>query len=154
MERKRERLTWRLRVEKRRVTWGINEGRAVLSCSVVSASLWPHGLYVACQASLSIGISRQSTGLPCPPLGLSTEGLDVRKSRRVHEKVRSTKPLGGYGVLCHIDSYVYSENKMWSCLQRLRTATKILGEWGLQPRFVRCTWFTWPRGNISSYNCK
>ena len=41
----------------------------VLSSSVVSNSLQPHGLYVACQAPLSMGFSRQEywSGLPCPP---------------------------------------------------------------------------------------
>ena len=43
----------------------------VLSCSVVSNSLQPHGLYVACQAPLSMGFSRQEyrSGLPCSPPG-------------------------------------------------------------------------------------
>ena len=39
-----------------------------VSCSVVSDSLWPHGLYVACQAPLSMEFFRQEywCGLPCP----------------------------------------------------------------------------------------
>ena len=39
--------------------------------SVVSDSLWPHGLYVAHQALLSMGFSRQGywSGLACPPPG-------------------------------------------------------------------------------------
>ena len=42
----------------------------VLSCSVVSDSLWPPWT-VACQASLSMGFSRQEywSGLPFPSLG-------------------------------------------------------------------------------------
>ena len=42
---------------------------AVLSRSV--ASLQPHGLYIAHQAPLSLGFSRQEywSGLPCPPPG-------------------------------------------------------------------------------------
>ena len=41
------------------------------SCSVVSNSLQPHGLYVAHQAPPSMGFSRQEhwSGLPCPPPG-------------------------------------------------------------------------------------
>ena len=33
-----------------------------LVCSVMSSSLWPHGLYVACQAPLSMEFSRQKYG--------------------------------------------------------------------------------------------
>ena len=42
----------------------------MLSRSVVSNSLWPHGLYVACQAPLSMEFSRQEywTRLPFPIL--------------------------------------------------------------------------------------
>ena len=44
----------------------------MLSRSVVSSSLRPHGLYVAHQAPVSMGFSRQQywTGLPCPPPGV------------------------------------------------------------------------------------
>ena len=37
--------------------------------SVMSNTLWPYGLYIACQAPLSMGFSRQEyqSGLPCPP---------------------------------------------------------------------------------------
>ena len=37
----------------------------------MSISLRPHGLYVACQAPLSLGFSRQEhwSGLPCSPPG-------------------------------------------------------------------------------------
>ena len=47
----------------------------VLSCLVVSDSLWPHGLSVACQAPLSMGFLRQESwsGLPFPT---SRESLD------------------------------------------------------------------------------
>ena len=40
----------------------------MLSRSVISNSLLPYGLYVACQAPLSRGFSRQEhwSGLPCP----------------------------------------------------------------------------------------
>ena len=40
----------------------------MLSHSVISNSLLPYGLYVACQAPLSRGFSRQEhwSGLPCP----------------------------------------------------------------------------------------
>ena len=43
----------------------------MLSCSVVSSSLWPHGLYVAHQAPVSMGFSRQEywSGLPLPAPG-------------------------------------------------------------------------------------
>ena len=41
------------------------------SCSVVSGSLQPHGLYIAPQASLSMGCFRQEywSGLPFPTPG-------------------------------------------------------------------------------------
>ena len=43
---------------------------AMLSCSVVSSSLWSYGT-VACQAPLAMEFSRQEywSGLPCPPAG-------------------------------------------------------------------------------------
>lgn len=56
------------------------------------------------QASLSMELSRQEhlemIGSPRPPLGLSTEGHGVRKSGRVCEKVRPTKPLAD--MVCSI----------------------------------------------------
>ena len=41
----------------------------VLGLFIVSSSLWPCGLSVACQAPLSVGFSRQEywSELPCPP---------------------------------------------------------------------------------------
>ena len=46
-------------------------GVVVFSCSVVSNSLWPHQLYIARQAPLPIGFSRQEhwSGLPFPSPG-------------------------------------------------------------------------------------
>ena len=46
----------------------------VISCSVVSDSLQPHGLHAAHQAPLSMGIPRQEywSGLPVPPPGIET----------------------------------------------------------------------------------
>ena len=43
----------------------------LLSCSVVSDSVRPRGMCVACQAPLSMGFSRQEywSGLSCPPPG-------------------------------------------------------------------------------------
>ena len=35
------------------------------NCSVVSDSLWPHGLYVACQALPFMGYSGKNTGVKC-----------------------------------------------------------------------------------------
>ena len=45
--------------------------KCVLSCSIESDSLRSYGLYVACQAPLSLGFSRQEywSGLPFPPQG-------------------------------------------------------------------------------------
>ena len=51
----------------------------VLSCSVMSDSLQPHGLYVARQAPLSMGFSRQESwsGLPFPsPGALPKPGIE------------------------------------------------------------------------------
>ena len=47
----------------------------------MSDSLHPYGLYVACQAPLSMGFSRQEywTGFPCPPPGdLPNPGIEPR----------------------------------------------------------------------------
>ena len=55
---------------------------AVLSCSVVSDSLWPHGLQPA-KLLCSWGVSRQEywSGLPCPPPGyLPNSGIEPRSS--------------------------------------------------------------------------
>ena len=51
----------------------------MLSCSVVSDSLWAHGLYCAYQASLSMEFPRQEywSGLPFPTPGdLSNPGIE------------------------------------------------------------------------------
>ena len=51
----------------------------VLSCSVVSDSFRPHGLYVAHQAPLSMGFSREEywSGLSCPSPGdLPNPGIE------------------------------------------------------------------------------
>ena len=47
--------------------------------SVMSNALWPYGLYIACQAPLSMGFSRQEyqSGLPCsPPRDLPNPGME------------------------------------------------------------------------------
>ena len=52
-----------------------------LVASVVSDSVWPHGLYIAHQAPLSMGFSRWEywSGLPCPPSGhLPDPGIKSR----------------------------------------------------------------------------
>jgi len=52
-----------------------------LDCSCISDSLWPHGLYVAHQAPLSMGFSRQKycSGLPFPSPGdLPDTGIKFR----------------------------------------------------------------------------
>ena len=52
----------------------------VLSCSVMSNSLQPHGLCVARQAPLSMGFCRQEywSGLLCPPPGdLPKPGIEL-----------------------------------------------------------------------------
>ena len=55
-----------------------------VSCSVVSNSLRPHELYVACQAALPVEFSRQEhwSGLPFPSPGLA-ENLQ-HKSALLH----------------------------------------------------------------------
>ena len=50
-----------------------------LSCSLMSDSLQPHGLYIARQAPLSLGFSRQEywSGFPCPSPGdLAHPGIE------------------------------------------------------------------------------
>ena len=52
---------------------------ACLLVLVVSDSLWPHGLYIAHQAPLSMGFSRKEywSGQPCPPSGhLPNRGIE------------------------------------------------------------------------------
>ena len=59
------------------ISWDEAKSQSV-SCSVVSNSLWPHGL-VAHQAPLSMGLPRQAcwSGLPFPSSGdLSDLGLE------------------------------------------------------------------------------
>ena len=48
----------------------------VLSSSVVSNSLQPHGLYVACQAPLSMGFSRQEYWSGSSPVDLPDLGIE------------------------------------------------------------------------------
>ena len=58
-------------------TWEAPVITCVFGCSVVSNSLWPHELYVACQIPLSMGFSRQEywSGLPfSSPGDLPTQG--------------------------------------------------------------------------------
>ena len=67
----------------------------VLSSSVVSNSLQPHGLYVACQAPLSMGFSRQEywSGLPCPPPEyLSNPGTEPRSPTLQTDSLLSEPP--------------------------------------------------------------
>ena len=61
-------------------TWEAPAITCVLSRSVVSNSLWPHGLYVARQVPLSMGFSRQEywSGLPfSSPGDLPTQGSNL-----------------------------------------------------------------------------
>ena len=52
-------------------SWVHTHKHVQFSCSAVSDSLWPHGLYVARQAPLSVGFCRHEywTGLPLPSPG-------------------------------------------------------------------------------------
>ena len=70
-----------------------------LFCSVMSDSLWTHGLAVACQAPLSMGIPRLEywSGLPFPPPGDLYQILYHRATweagpRHCLTPVRSSRP--------------------------------------------------------------
>ena len=61
------------------VAWPTLRVHACKVASVMSDSLWPHELYVARQAPLSMGFSRQEywSGLPCsPPRDLPAAGIE------------------------------------------------------------------------------
>ena len=67
----------------------------VFSCSVVSVSLRPHGLYVARQAPLSMGFPRQESqsGLPHPPPGdLPHPGIEPGSPARQTDSLPSEPP--------------------------------------------------------------
>ena len=67
-----------------------------ISHSVVSHSLWPHGLYVAHQTPLSMQFSRQEywSGLPLPALGtLPKSGIEHRSPAMQADSL-PTKPSG------------------------------------------------------------
>ena len=66
-----------------------------VSFSVLSDSFWPHGLYVACQAPLSMEFSRQEywNGLPCPSSGdLPDAGIKPRSSALQADSLLSEPP--------------------------------------------------------------
>ena len=68
----------------------------MLSCSVVSNSLWPQGLYVACSLLCPGGFSRQGywSGLPRPPPGnLPNPGIEPRSPALQVDSLPS-EPLG------------------------------------------------------------
>ena len=50
----------------------------ILNCFSLSDSLWHYGLYIACQAALSMGLSKREywSGLLCPPPGESSQPKD------------------------------------------------------------------------------
>ena len=58
---------------------------AVPSSSVLSKCLRPHGLYVVCQAPLSMGFSRREywSGSPCPPPGEFSQPRDWTQVSRI-----------------------------------------------------------------------
>ena len=68
----------------------------VLSLSLMSDSLQFHGLYVACQAPLSMGFSRQEywSGFPCPSPGdLADPGIE-------RMSLKSPALAGGFFITC------------------------------------------------------
>ena len=78
-------------------------------CSVVSNSLWPHGLYVAHQAPLSMGFSRQESGLGHRALfqGIfPTQGLNAGVLCLLHWQVGSL-PLAPLGKSIYIYICLY-----------------------------------------------
>ena len=67
---------------------------AVPICSVVSSSLWPHGLYVASQAPLSTGIfqARILEWLAMPPGDLQNPGIERRSPALQVDSLPSEPP--------------------------------------------------------------
>ena len=66
-----------------------------VSCSVVSDSLQPHELAIACQAPLSMGFPRQEywSGLPFPPLGdLPNPGIKAKSPALQADSLLSEPP--------------------------------------------------------------
>ena len=66
-----------------------------VSCSVMSDSLQPHGLYVAYQSSLSMGFSRQEywSGLPIPSPGdFPNPGTEPRSPTLQADSLQSEPP--------------------------------------------------------------
>ena len=66
-----------------------------ISHSVMSSSLQPHGLHVACQAPLSLGFFRQEhwSGLPFPSPGdLPNPGVEPRSSTLQADSLLSDSP--------------------------------------------------------------
>ena len=73
-----------------------------VSRSVVSDSLQPYGLSVACQAPLSMEFSGQvyCSGLPCPPPGdLPNPGIELRSPELWADSL-SSEPPGKPNKIC------------------------------------------------------
>ena len=101
----------------------------MLSCSVVSDSLWPPWT-VACQTLLSMGFSRQEywSGLPCPPPGeLPNPGTEPRSPTLQADSLLS-EPPGHY----HITGNIMSTSML------LPTFSFLYCFWGSQPHSGLC----------------
>ena len=73
----------------------LNDNHVCVSCSVVSDSLRPHGLYIARQAPLSMGFSRQEywSGLPVSSPGdLPDPGMEPGSSTLQADSLPSEPP--------------------------------------------------------------
>ena len=73
----------------------------VHACSVVSDSLWPHGLYVAHQAPFSMGFAKQENwcGLSFPPQGIfQTHGNLSLASPKLTVGLFTTTPPGKHFI--------------------------------------------------------
>ena len=73
----------------------LNDNHVCVSCSVVFDSLRPHGLYIACQAPLSMGFSRQEywSGLPVSSPGdLPDPGIEPGSSTLQADSLPSEPP--------------------------------------------------------------
>ena len=84
-------------------------------CSVASAvsnSLWLYGLYVAHQAPLSVGFSRQYwSGLPCSPSG---DAPDPEIQPASPALQADSLPLSHQGSPCHSPVTIQHEAWTWS----------------------------------------
>ena len=131
-------------------------------------SLWPYGLYVACQAPLSIGFSRHDTGVSCQALlqrSFLTQGSNshllcllywqvgslplmppgkprstIFQLKKKKKKLAATKKNGCPGHPPSLHNPTVSTPKItWHCFFMLQKSEKIKRDWfTLGYMFIHC----------------